>query len=125
MQLENGNNWDGTALSHVIETGDFSLQNDPWNISLMRRLKVANERVTDGSNPYLGATIFRDVDETSGTSAMNVNLSSGNQRVARTTNDVNEQAWLHRLKFEAETSGASTFRLLGYGYEGRNIRIDR
>ena len=121
-RLESGTSWLGVPIAHVVETGDFYLDNDAWNQTLLRRIKVAS-RKTSEATPLL-VTHYSDASE-SGTSIFSIGLDSGTTLTGRSNKSLNQQAWLHRLKFSTETDTENKgWQPLGWGYEYYVVRED-
>jgi hypothetical protein len=51
-QLESGTSWGGSPITYTITTGDFFPSGNQWDITLLRRLKLVTERLTES-----GATV--------------------------------------------------------------------
>uniref|UniRef100_A0A6M3IIH4 Uncharacterized protein n=1 Tax=viral metagenome TaxID=1070528 RepID=A0A6M3IIH4_9ZZZZ len=123
VRLEYGNDWDGTAISRVIETGNFFSDEDGWNQTFLRRIKFAWKGMVEDRPLYVSH--FGD-DATSGTSLFTIPLKRDDEgRVYRYTQSVNQKAWLHRLKFETQTSETSKgSQPIGWGYQFKILRED-
>ena len=123
VRIDNGDTWDGTKISQVVETGDFFPTEDIWYESLMRQLKLVAARV-----PQVEASVsvehYADTS-TNNTSLTEVDLTSGTGRLVKNTQNTNELAWAYRLKFVAERSGTTDpFEPIAWGIRGRTIRIE-
>ena len=125
MRLEDGTSWDGTAITQTVETGDFYLDNNAWNETVMRRVRLANRVISEDAT--LQVTHYKDTS-TSGTSIMSVNLSDGDLVSRRQTEPLNNRAYWHRLRFEVATSNTNKgFQPLGWGFQENTglMREDR
>lgn len=47
MRLEYGNTWNSTAIDQVIETGDFAPTNNLWDLTRIRRVKLAGVDISE------------------------------------------------------------------------------
>ena len=130
MRIENGNTWAGDpqgethAIGQVVETGDFfPAENNPWYQTRLRRLKLAAEDIVEDVDVYI--THYADTAY-SGTSLDVLALNGNSNRLTRGTQNMNELAWSHRLKFAAETSNTEKgMRLPGWGAQYRIEREDQ
>ena len=52
FQLESGTSWNGSPITYTITTGDFFPSGNQWDVTLLRRLKLVTERLTE-----TGATV--------------------------------------------------------------------
>jgi hypothetical protein len=133
MRLESGATWaddSATAMSPVIETGDFFPSNDMWNITSIRRVKTAVKKITEASK-NLAITWYKDT-ESSGVSLTVHDLDAGDP-ISKSTQAAPSATpltgWCHRLKFELSAGFASEtqFRPIGWGYQyiiERNDEVD-
>jgi len=46
-ELESGASWNGSPITYSLTTGDFFPTGSPWDESLLRRLKLVTERLTE------------------------------------------------------------------------------
>lgn len=46
-QLESGTSWDGSPITYTVTPGDFFPTKNQWDITLLRRLKLVTERLTE------------------------------------------------------------------------------
>lgn len=46
-ELETGASWDGAPITYEVTTGDFAPTGDPWDVSLIRRLKLVTKKLTE------------------------------------------------------------------------------
>ena len=121
-RLEHGYSWDGTAIAQEVETGDFYLDNDAWHQTILRRLKVVSKVISEDATVQV--THYKDT-ATSGTSVMSIPLSSGLNSVGKVSRPLNQQAWMHRLRFATETDETNKgLQLLGWGYQYGILRED-
>lgn len=60
-RLENGDDWDGTAISHVWETGDFFLSEDIFEETKITKFKYIGKRTTEDTDIYV--THFANAEE--------------------------------------------------------------
>lgn len=124
VRVGNGATWDGEAITHTIETGDFFFDGDGWNKTFLRRIKFAYEQLNEDATMYI--THYIDALE-SGVSAMAVGMSGVTEGVpARVTTAADDEGgWLHRFKFVSTTeSDDRAPRPLGYGYQAKHLRED-
>jgi len=122
MRLENGNAWDGTAITQTIETGDFYAGNDAWSETILRRVKLANRVISESATVQVD--YYKDT-ATSGTSIMSMNLSEGSLTSRRQTHDMNRIAYWHRVKFSVDTSSTNKgWQPLGFGLQQAFSRKD-
>ena len=125
VRLENGTSWIGTAITQTVETGDFYLDSDAWNETVMRRIRLANRVISEDATVQV--THYKDT-ATSGTSIMSVNLSDGSLVSRRQTEILNNRAYWHRIKFSVDTDSTEKgFQPLGWGYQENKglMREDR
>lgn len=124
IRLENGYDWNGTAIDYEIETGDFSASDNAWHTGLIRRLKLAYKSV-DEDTP-ISMTYYQD-SATSGTSLWSIPMNYGTSgKTVRQTKmfDLGE-SWIHRFKFTSQTTNTNKgFQPVGWGYQHRVIRED-
>ena len=122
-RLENGDDWAGTAISQVVETGDFFPTEDIWYETLIRQVKLVAARISQG-----GASVSIDHyadTATSSSSLTAVDLTSGSARLVKDTQNTNILGWAHRLKFTSSRSGTTDpFEPIAWGIRGRSIRIE-
>ena len=125
VHLEDGSTWDGTAITQVVETGDFHPSGDAWHDTYLRRVKLAYKVIEEDAT--LQATHYVDRENT-GTSAFPANLSNGTTgSIVRITKPIagDRTGWLHRLRFEVDTSGTTKgFQPMGFGYQFQVVRED-
>lgn len=122
MRLEHGTDWDGSGVTQVCETGDFYLDGDGWNQTVLRSVKLNSKVISEDVD--LQIEHFANTS-TSGTSLHTVALDSGTGSSERDTVGVGKPSWLHRLKYSTQTSGTTKgWRPLGHGYEFKVIRED-
>jgi len=123
IRLENGPTWDGTGIAQVIETGDFSLSGNVWNVDLMRRIKLIVKNINEDVNVAL--THYADTDS-SGTALASVNLKpGGTKRLITDTQPINLQGVFHRLKFSATTTTTEKgVQPIVWGCQYRKVRDD-
>jgi|GEM_PF-687126 len=115
MRLDNGNDWDGSAMTVTVETGDFYPSGSMWDQTRVRRVKIAAADITE-SGDDLSITHYADT-ATSGTALTALDLDSGTNRVVRSTQATNLLGWSHRLKFSASTNSTGPdMKLFGWGY---------
>ena len=123
MRLEYGTDWAGSGITQVAETGDFYLDGDGWNQTLLRRIKINSKVISEDID--LQIEHFSNTS-TSGTSLHTVALDSGTGSSERETQGVEQSSWLHRLKYSCQTSGTTKgWQPLGHGYEFKTVREDR
>lgn len=125
MRLENGSDWDGTDIDQVLESGDFFPTGDPWDITLVRSVKVFATKISEASRD-LSITHYADTDNSASTSLASLDLDDSTQgRIVRDTQYTNLTAWTHRFKFSASMSATPRgLQLQGWGYQFRKVRID-
>jgi hypothetical protein len=112
MRLENGNTWDGTGIEQVLETGDF-LPMTGMHHTRMRWLRVFSKKLTEDVD--LTINHYSDTG-TNADRTMIMPLDSGN-RVTWTTEELNERALFHRMKYSATTSTTTGgVQLYGWSY---------
>jgi hypothetical protein len=148
MRLENSNSWDGTNITQKLITGDFWPSGNIWDKTQIRYIKVVSERIgeshvlnvfhmPDGDAEEgiptewqdTSTNTWKDTDTTwaqaGGSPDITLNLSSGNERITRSTRAVNLLGWTHAFKFEVDTSDSDKgFRPIGWGIQWYYSRDD-
>jgi len=123
MRLENGATWaddSATAMSPVIETGDFFPSGDLWHITTIRRVKTIVKKITEASK-NLTTTHYKDTEAT-GTSLTAHNLDAGDP-ISKFTQAAPSGTplfgWAHRFKFELSAGFVTEtqFHPIGFGYQ--------
>jgi hypothetical protein len=147
MRLENGLLWDGEPTVQIIETGDFIPSADSWDISRLRALKVmgasflSDNLLTESSLVITtetgdslvieaGGCVVTHYEDGSddGTALSTVPMNSVAANF-RNTQDLDQPAWSHRLRFSTtiptDSSEVRGMRLLAWGIEYQIERDDR
>jgi hypothetical protein len=79
-QLEKGTSWDGEEMINVIQTGDFFPSENQWDITTLRRIKLAAKRVTE-TNARVIVSYYPDTEIPTGADftfgSVNASLSNG------------------------------------------------
>jgi hypothetical protein len=66
MYLENGDDWDSTAISQKVRTGDFFPSNNMWDETTLRKLKIIAVQAVTASTLDVAVRYFGNTDATSG-----------------------------------------------------------
>lgn len=152
MRLENGTDWDdgtATAITHIVETGDFFLSGDPWDETLIRYVMLAAKRIDEdnrleiiyfpNTNDFTGyyrgwaSTDDRGWADTadrswaaSSLASLSLSIDSGVARVSKLIESANLQAWANRLYFEVSTDSTTKgIEPLWWGVTFRKVRRSR
>jgi hypothetical protein len=65
FELETGNTWNGTPMTNTVQTGDFFPTGNQWDITNLRRIKLAAKRIEE-SNAEVNLYYYKDTDSSSG-----------------------------------------------------------
>ena len=66
-ELETGASWNGSSITYIVHTGDFFPTNNPWDISILRRIKLVAERLTE-SGASISIDYYSDTSPDAGVS---------------------------------------------------------
>ena len=151
VRLENGTTWDGVGINQRVQTGDFWPTKNIWDLTSIRRVKIAAERIAEANS--LKVIHYADGDETAitnwtwensstwewqdssswiwdnGNYVMALDLSgtepANRKRVVRTTGPIDKLAWIHGLRFEITTIASQKgFQPVWWGVEFMKERRD-
>ena len=121
MRLENGNDWDGTAIAHVLDTADLLPSASVWDTTLLRYLKLAVARET-GASATLSISHAADGSGVF-VSQATLDVVGGTARWRKVTQALNLEAWSHQLRLSLTTTDKGRApQLLGMGLEYRVVR---
>ncbi len=150
MRLEHTGTWDGVPITQTVETGDFWPDENIWNWTLIRAVKVVAQRVEEptvvrvvyyrNSDPIAGA-FHKFVDRADGSHAfinradgshsfvsgstfLEFDISTGLERVVRSTKEPNLQAWMHGFGFSITTSTTEANLFFGWAIKWYYLRDD-
>ena len=122
VRLENGTSWGGTGIIQRVRTGDFFPTKSMWDLSRILRVKVAYIRIADSHT--MTVTHYAD-GATSGTSVLTPDLTTGSNRIARSTSAENLLAWVHGFLFSVTMDdNQKGFQPLVWGVEYQKDRRD-
>jgi hypothetical protein len=121
VRVDNSATLAGNPIAHSVETGDFFPSNNPWDISILRNVKVLAKKITEVRN--LTITHYPDTTGT-GTSLASMPLAYASQGdILRNTQACNLPSWAHRFKFVVTTSAdVGGLKLLGWGSQYGLVR---
>jgi hypothetical protein len=123
-RLDNGQTWDGTAISQNITTGYFSppVMDDLgfWTRSEIRALRVISADITEDRD--LTATIYRD-GVSSDSVVVALNASGVVSKNSVNGGNIADEADFFSAKFTATTS-SNKWNPLAWGYKARVVRED-
>ncbi len=149
MRLEYGTSWNGTGITQRVQTGDFWPTKNVWDVTEIRRIKLAVRRIANPNG--LQVVHYANSDERAvsdfawinnsvwkwkntsasrwdnGTSILSMNLSgldtTNRSRVIRITGPVNLTAESHSVRFEATLNdNEKGFQPLYWAIEYMKIR---
>ncbi len=146
MRLENGNNWDGSAIAQEVVTGDFWPTQNVWDKTRIRALKVMAQRIDESHT--VEVDYYSDTEENSGTdfvfgsddfdfgeddfefggewaASLDLSLATGTERLVRTTSILNLISWGHAFGFQVSTSNTTKgFSPVAWGIKYQYVRDD-
>lgn len=119
MRFENGVTWAGTAISQVVETGDFMLTGNAWEQAEIDRVKWFGTTLSEAADCTV--THYTDTMAT-GTTLSVIDLNGGAGRVTFDRQEVGTRGITHRFKWETATSTESKgMKPLGWGVKWHKV----
>ena len=127
MRLENGTTWNGYAITQKLITGDFWPTNNVWDKTLIRYIKIVTRRIetthvvevdhlADGAAEEGVDARWLDTDHGAWADTdhgvwvafsapeIQLDLTTGTNRLVRVTSRANLLGWSHAFKFEIDTT---------------------
>lgn len=122
VRLEHGTAWGATGIIQSVRTGDFFPTKSVWDLTRIRRAKIAYIRIADTNT----MTMTHYIDgATAGSTVLTSDLKTGSNRIARATSPVNTLGWAHGFGWTVTIDdNQKGFQPLAWGVEYLRERKD-